>query len=90
MFSGLGSILAGVNASTVSGLVGAAATSAAASWLVNGFNQQLGQVLGQVLPHPAATNGQVPTVPVLSAAQLNALTPAAQSAFFAAGGHVIG
>lgn len=89
MFSGLGTILAGVNSATVSGLVGAAATSAAAGWLVNGFNQQLGSVLGQVLPHPnpAVAAG---TVPVLSAAQLNALTPAAQSAFFSAGGHVVG
>lgn len=95
-FTNLGSVLSGINGTTLGALAGAAATSAVAGWLVNGFNGQLQSTLGGVLPHPAATApvgnapAAIPTVPVLSAAQVNALSPAGQTAFFQAGGHIVG
>ena len=94
--TGLSGILSGIGNINIGDLAGAAATSVAAGWLVNGFNQKLATDMGNILPHPAqtpATNtapASVPTVPVLSQAQVNALSPAAASAFFTAGGHVVG
>jgi hypothetical protein len=90
---GVGGILSGVNNVNIGDLAGAAATSVAAGWLVNGFQQKLATDLGNVLPHPAQTTSNaptIPTVPVVTQAQLNAMSPAALSAFFAAGGHVVG
>lgn len=93
---GLNGILAGVNNVNVGDLASAAATSVAAGWLVNGLNQKLASDLANLLPHPAqapAAGNAAPsiaTVPVLSAAQVNALSPSAAAAFFGAGGHVIG
>lgn len=93
---GINGILAGVNNVNVGDLASAAVTSAAAGWLVNGFNQKLANDLGNLLPHPAQTPASnsapasIPTVPVLSQAQVNALTPAAALAFFQAGGHIVG
>lgn len=94
--TGLSGILQGVNNVNIGDLAGAAATSVAAGWLVNGMNQKLATDLGNILPHPAQTPAagnapaSVPTVPVLSQAQVNALSPAAASAFFSAGGHIVG
>lgn len=91
--SGVGGILQGINNVNIGDLAGAAATSVAAGWLVNGFNQKLASDMANILPHPAQSSGNsasVPTVPVLSQAQVNALSPAAALAFFQAGGHVVG
>lgn len=94
--TGLSGLLSGVNNVNVGDLASAAVTSAAAGWLVNGFNQKLATDIGNILPHPAQTTTggnaapTVPTVPVLSQAQVNGLSPAAASAFFAAGGHIVG
>lgn len=93
---GLSGILTGINNVNIGDLAGAAATSVAAGWLVNGFNQKLATDMGNILPHPAQTQASgnapasVPTVPVLSQAQVNALAPSAALAFFQAGGHIVG
>lgn len=94
--TGLSGILSGIGGVNIGDLASAAATSVAAGWLVNGFQQKLATDFGNILPHPAQTPAagntpaSVPTVPVLSQAQVNGLSPAAALAFFQAGGHVIG
>lgn len=94
--NGLSGVLSSVNQTTLGSLAGAAATSVAAGWLVNGLNQKLAADMANILPHPAQTQASgntpasVPTVPVLSRDQVNGLSPAAATAFFQAGGHIVG
>lgn len=89
MTNGLSSAMAGINNVTVGDMAGNIAMGVLAGAMTTGIKAQLGGLLPNLNQpaNPAHPAGDGPTA---TAAALGAMPPAAQAAFFAANGHVIG
>ncbi len=87
--NGLSGALSGINNVTVGDMAGNIAMGVLAGAMTTGIKAQLGGLLPNLNApaNPAHPAGDGPTA---TGAALSAMSPAAQAAFFAANGHVIG
>ncbi len=86
----LGAALNGINNVNVGDIASQAAMGVLVGAMVSGIKGQLAGVLPGLAPQAAPSVASPSGGPTATAAALGAMSPQAQAAFFAAGGHVIG